>query len=60
MLLTVMLAFGGVLQPGADSIFESELWPGEGRPVFVAVARELVLHEPDAVCQSDQKAGGSS
>lgn len=45
MLLTVMLALGGVLQPGADSIFESELWPGEGRPVFVAVARELVLQE---------------
>jgi hypothetical protein len=28
-----------------SAVFESELWPGEGRPVIVATAERLTLHE---------------
>lgn len=33
------------LQTGSISVFESDLWPGEGRPVFAAAGSELRLHE---------------
>jgi hypothetical protein len=29
----------------ASGVFEIELWPGEGRPQFQAVANELAIHE---------------
>jgi hypothetical protein len=45
MLFAVLIMLGTWLQAGHDSAFESDLWPDEGRPVFVAVARQLVLHE---------------
>jgi hypothetical protein len=28
-----------------SGVFEIELWPGEGRPQFQAVANELAIHE---------------
>ena len=46
MRFTAMIVLGSwLLQPSADAAFESDLWPGEGRPVFVAVTRQLPLYE---------------
>lgn len=33
------------LQSATGAVFESDLWPGEGIPVFKAVAQQLRLHE---------------
>ena len=41
LLFTVILS----LQSAPGAAFEVDLWPGEGRPVFEAVARRLRLHE---------------
>ena len=40
-LLIVVLS----LQSAPGAVFESDLWPGEGIPVFEAVAQQLRLHE---------------
>ena len=45
MLFIALIVLGTWLQVGADAAFESDLWPEEGRPVFVAVTRQLALHE---------------
>jgi hypothetical protein len=39
-LITVMFS----LQSAPGALFEVDLWPGEGRPVFEAVAQQLRLH----------------
>ena len=39
-----MVLFVAFLQ-GPVSLFEVDLWPGEGRPVFEATSRNLVLRE---------------
>lgn len=45
MLLAILMALAFSLQPAPEAAFEVELWPGEGRPVFEAVAPQLRLHE---------------
>src|SRR6185436_9985217 len=40
-ILALVLTF----QTSSGSVFESDLWPGEGRPVFAAAAAELRLLE---------------
>ena len=34
-----------LLAQGPNGVFEIELWPGEGRPQFQAVANDLAIHE---------------
>ena len=45
MLLKLLLAVIFSLQSAPGATFEVDLWPGEGRPVFEAVAQQLRLHE---------------
>jgi hypothetical protein len=45
MLRTLSIAMIFSLQSGASATFEVDLWPGEGRPVFEAVAQQLRLRE---------------
>ena len=40
-----VLAFVLALQVRSISVFETDLWPGEGRPVFAAAASDLPLRE---------------
>lgn len=44
-MLALLVVFATLLQTAAAAVFESELWPGEGIPVFEAVATQLSLHE---------------
>ena len=39
---TVVLS---LLLQGSGTIFEIDLWPGEGLPVFEAASRQLLLHD---------------
>jgi hypothetical protein len=43
--LLSLLAAVALLAQATGSVFESELWPGEGRPRFEAVASELAIRE---------------
>ena len=45
MLLALVIALTISRQPAADATFTVDLWPGEGRPIFEAVATQLRLHE---------------
>ena len=45
MLLALLIALAMFGQPTPEANFEMDLWPGEGRPVFEAVAQQLRLHE---------------
>jgi hypothetical protein len=41
----ILFAWLFTLQASSASVFEVELWPGEGRPVFVAVGSQLSIRE---------------
>jgi hypothetical protein len=45
MLLALLIALTISRQPAAETTFTVDLWPGEGRPIFEAVAPQLRLHE---------------
>jgi hypothetical protein len=45
MLLLLLFALALTPQPATEVIFEVDLWPEEGRPVFAAAAERLRLHE---------------
>jgi hypothetical protein len=45
MLLAILIALAISRQPAPDAIFAVDLWPGEGRPIFAAVAQQLRLYE---------------
>ena len=45
MLLELLISLMFSLQSASGATFEVDLWPGEGHPVFEAVAPQLQLHE---------------
>jgi hypothetical protein len=45
MLLSGLIALCISFQASPAWVFEIDLWPGEGRPLFEAVSRQLQLHE---------------
>jgi hypothetical protein len=49
MMLTLLVVLAASLQSAAGAVFESDLWPEEGRPVFEAVGPPLSLHEEPSV-----------
>jgi hypothetical protein len=45
MRVSLLIALSVSLQASPAWVFEIDLWPGEGRPVFEAISRRLELHE---------------
>lgn len=44
-MFTLLLVFATSPQMATGAVFESDLWPGEGIPVFESAATQLSLHE---------------